>query len=77
MEVGYKDKENKSDFSREHFLNIAKASGLFPEGSYQDKLFIYVRNMVARNKVLYDIDVSNTEPMSIVACFGANNKCKK
>ena len=69
--------DSVSDFSREHFLNSAKASGLFPEGSYQDKLFIYVRNMIARNKVLYDIDLSNIEPMSIVACFGPNNKCKE
>ena len=69
--------DNMNDFSREHFINIAKASGLFPEGSYQDKLFIYVRNMIARNKVLYDIDVSNTEPMSIVNYFRANNMCMK
>ena len=63
-----------SDFSREHFLNIAKASGLFPEGSYQDKLFEYVSSIISRNKKLYDIDVSDIEPMQIVTCFGANNK---
>ena len=66
--------ESKSDFSREQFLNIAKTSGLFPAGSYQDKLYIYVRNIAARNKLLYDIDVSDVEPMSIVTCFWADKK---
>ena len=66
-----------SDFSREQFLNIAKTTGLVPEGFYQDKIFIYVKNMIARNKVLYDIDVSNAEPMSIITYLRPNNNCKK
>jgi hypothetical protein len=66
--------DSMNDFSREQFLNIAKASGLSPEGSYQDKLFEYVRNMLNRNKLLYDIDVSDVEPMSIIAYFRSNKK---
>lgn len=65
---------SRSDFSREQFLNIAKAFGLFPEGSYQDILFIYVSNIFVRNRLLYDIDVSDVEPMSIVTCFGADKE---
>ena len=66
--------ESSSDLSREQFLTIAKTNGLYPEGPYQDKLFIYVRNFAARNRLLYDIDVSEVEPMSIVTCFGADKK---
>ena len=63
-----------NDFSRDQFLILAKTAGLFPEGPYREKLFNYVKNILARNKVLYEIDVNDVEPMSIVSYLGTDKK---
>ena len=61
------DKENY--MTKEHFLSTANASGLFLEEPYREKLFTWVKNMSYANRVIYDIDVSSVEPVSIVSCL--------
>lgn len=61
---------NKEDYmTKEYFLNIANSSGLSLEEPYQEKLFTWVKNMTHGNRVIYDIDVSDVVPVSIIACL--------
>ena len=60
---------NEEGYGKEAFLSYAHACGLSPEGPYLDKLFAYVKTMLDRNKLLYEIDVSDIEPVSVIDCI--------